>query len=266
MKSMIGKLNIKSLVLLLITLAGIGSVFIMEPIPQDPNYHLFADCRHISFIPNFWNVVSNIPLLIVGMLGIFLLLPKKQNGAIQELWLNNLVFFIGIFLIGIGSGYYHWNPNSESLVWDRLPMTISFMAFFSIIIGESVSIKSGKQILWALILMGFMSIAYWQMTESRGRGDLRFYALVQFLPMVLISIILGMYKVNRNLKIYFWLVLLSYAIAKLFETGDYYVFTSTNLISGHSIKHVMAALGPLIYLAVLYKRKNSEKTKTKPII
>ena len=141
---MIGKLNIKSTVLLIIILAGIGSVFILEPIPQNPNYHLFADSRQISFIPNFWNVVSNIPFLIVGILGMFLLLHKKQNGNRHELWVNNLVFFIGIFLTGIGSWYYHWKPSSDSLVWDRLPMTISFMAFFSIIIGEFISVKSGK--------------------------------------------------------------------------------------------------------------------------
>lgn len=107
------------------------------------------------------------------------------------------VFFVGIFLTGIGSTYYHLNPSNETLFWDRLPMTISFMAFFTIVISEFISKKLGTNLFIPLLTSGIFSLLYWQITESKGVGDLRFYVLVQFLPIILISAILIIYK-NSN--------------------------------------------------------------------
>ncbi|HWY36530.1 MAG TPA: hypothetical protein VNX68_17935, partial [Nitrosopumilaceae archaeon] len=144
----------------------------------------------------------------------------------------------------------------ESLFWDRLPMTVSFMAFFSIIIGEHISIKAGKLLLPQFLLIGIISILYWNMTEREGVGDLRFYGLVQFLPMVLIPLIVLIFKSKFNTNIHLWFVALSYAVAKLLEYFDYPVFACGNLISGHSLKHLSAALAPIMYLIALYKRKH----------
>src|ERR1017187_1978437 len=40
---------------------------IVPPIAQDPLYHVFADGRTLHNVPNFWNVVSNIPFFIVAL-------------------------------------------------------------------------------------------------------------------------------------------------------------------------------------------------------
>ena len=42
-------------------------------LPQDPCYHDFADQRGVWGIPHFWNVVSNLPLVIVGAIGLWVL-------------------------------------------------------------------------------------------------------------------------------------------------------------------------------------------------
>ncbi len=251
-------------ILLFITLAAIVSVFVMGPIHQDENYHLFADDRKLLTIPNFWNVISNIPFLIIGALGMLFIIQKNKD-INTKLWLNSFVFFAGIFFTGAGSMYYHLNPTNQRLILDRLPMTISFMAFFSVIISKFMCARSGARILVPLLLIGSMSVVYWQMTESRGEGDLRFYVLVQFLPLILVPLILVMFKANSVFKKYFWLILLTYVMAKIFEASDLLIFDITTFISGHSIKHIIAAIGPTIYLVALYKNKMERSVLNKKL-
>ena len=240
---------------LVVAITGILLVMAIRPIAQDPAYHVFADRRSFASLPNFWNVVSNIPFLIIGFLGMYVIVYRKPPGFYQELSINAFIFFLGVFSCGIGSWYYHYHPDNESLFWDRLPMTVSFMAFFSLIIGEHISRKAGKIVLPPLLLIGVCSILYWNMTEREGLGDLRFYGLVQFLPMILIPIILILFKSNFHTHLYLWLLAICYVAAKLFEHFDYPVFAFGSVMGGHALKHICAALAPLLYLVGMYKRK-----------
>jgi hypothetical protein len=165
------------------------------------------------------------------------------------------LLFFGTFLVGFGSGYYHLDPNNQTLVWDRLPITVAFMALFSIIISEFISVRSGKTLLLPLILAGILSVAYWQFSEIRGEGDLRFYALVQFYPMLAIPIILICYRSRCTYVYAYWCLLLAYIIAKLFEHFDAEVYNVSGFISGHSLKHLAAALGMYVLL-VSYQKRN----------
>src|SRR6185295_11047674 len=125
--------------------------------------------------------------------------------------------------------------------------------FFSIVMGEFVGIKLARMLLLPGLIIGSLSIVYWQMTANNGAGDLRFYALVQFLPLVLIPTILLLFESGTNSGYVFWWVLLAYVCAKVFEIGDQYVFNWSKLVSGHSIKHIFAAIGPFLFL-ILYCR------------
>ena len=177
----------------------------------------------------------------------------KANDKISKvLQPNYFIFFFGIFLTGLGSSYYHWNPNNQTLVWDRLPMTISFMSIFSIIIAEFIGTKYARVLLISLLSLGISSVFYWAYTESIGCGDLRMYMAVQFFPMILIPMILIFFKPGNYPVKYLWLVLLAYVVAKVFERFDLeiaYFFP----LSGHSIKHLFAALAPLIFLMGMKK-------------
>jgi hypothetical protein len=42
----------------------------LPPLLQDQSYHQFADQRELFGIPNFWNVVSNLPFIAVGAVGL----------------------------------------------------------------------------------------------------------------------------------------------------------------------------------------------------
>ena len=99
---------------------------------------------------------------------------------------------------------------------------------------------------------------YWYFTESAGYGDLRFYALVQFLPILLIPVIILLFKGRTNTNLYTWLVIAAYLIAKVFETYDDHIFEFTQQLSGHTLKHLAAALAPLLFLLGLFKRKITE--------
>lgn len=244
--------KLKGYVLVVSSMAAFLAILFSGPIRQDSHYHFFADTRLMYDVPNFWNVVSNFPFLIIGLIGVTYVTKSRPNDTFKELNVCCYVFFIGIFFTGIGSAYYHWNPTNQTLVWDRLPMSISFMAFFSILIGDTISLNAGKQILWPLILLGFMSIMYWT-----ALGDLRLYVLVQFLPVILTPIILLLYKSRSNSAQYFWMMILFYAFAKLFESFDHQTFYSCG-ISGHTIKHMLAALAPVSLIFALRKDlKNS---------
>ncbi|MEN8207380.1 MAG: ceramidase domain-containing protein [Pseudomonadota bacterium] len=239
-------------------LAALVIAFLSPPIPQDPSYHVFADQRMILGIPNFWNVVSNLAFLFVGIAGLYVVGQKRPAGGIPALRMGYAVFFAGITLIAIGSGFYHLDPSNVSLVWDRLPMTLSFMAFFGIIIGENISISSGIRLLWPLIGAGLFSVAYWYSSELQGRGDLRLYALIQFLPMLLIPVILLLFRSPFSGNAWVWLVICAYGASKVAELADTAIFESLG-VGGHALKHLLAALGALLFLAALLLRSPRDR-------
>ena len=230
--------------LLAISLALTLAVFAHAPIPQPLAYHRFADTRTLLGLPNFWNVVSNIPFVLVGFAGLAWCATHiaRVPRELRACW---LVLFLGVVLVGLGSSWYHLSPGSAALVWDRLPMTLAFMAFFAIILGEHIDGKIARLSLWPLLAAGVASVLYWQRTD-----DLRPYVLVQFLPVLLIPLIVVLYPRKDSGPV--WIALGCYVLAKLLELFDGQVFAVLGgTISGHSLKHVAAAMGMWALLAGL---------------
>ena len=242
----------------------IAAVFLLVPaIPQDPAYHDFGDTRHILGVDNFWNVVSNLPFLLVGAAGLIYIYRHADAVCLSGLEIAYRVFFAGVLLTAFGSGYYHFAPANGPLVWDRLPMTIGFAGLFSVIVGEFVSLRIARLLLVPLLVVGFASVGYWAWTEARGVGDLRLYAIVQFLPMLLIPVILWSHRPVIGNARYFWLMLAFYLIAKVFEQLDTAIFGAGNLISGHSLKHLSSAMTPATLLyALTLRRLDGEGTNS----
>ena len=246
----------------------IGSIFLIiaallfvDPVPQDQAYHAFADSRRLFGTPNFWNVMSNIPFFIAGAAGLWYFARTDRNtlSRITEPRIRAayLVFFLGVLLTCFGSGWYHLAPGNESLVWDRLPMTLAFMGLFTVVIGEHVCADSARRLFWPLLVVGAGSVFYWQFTETRGAGDLRPYALVQFLPMLLIPIILLTYPSRFGSVRFYWGMLAAYVASKLFEHFDPQVYEAVGAMSGHSIKHIAAAIAPAFFLYGIAARNKS---------
>src|SRR5262249_24922759 len=109
--------NLPLIVFLAVMAASLAALLLLVPvIPHSQDYHQFADQRTLLGIPNFWNVVSNIPFAAIGAAGLW---RYRDDPA-------TIILFSGIFLTGFGSAYYHWKPNNDALFWDRLPMALSF--------------------------------------------------------------------------------------------------------------------------------------------
>jgi hypothetical protein len=193
-------------------------------------------------------VASNLPFLIVGLAGLFAF-RMPMPGVLPVLRPAYLTFFLGTILVAFGSGYYHWSPSNETLVWDRLPMTISFMAFFPILIGEQIRPELGARLLAPLLIAGVLSVVYWRITD-----DLRPYVLVQFLPIVLAPLLLLLFPSALTRVWLLWVVLATYAIANILESFDAAVFNFLQVVSGHSLKHVIAALGTYFIVLAATRR------------
>ena len=149
---------------------------------------------------------------------------------------------MGVSLTALGSGYYHWAPSNATLLWDRLPMTIAFMSLVSLIVTEVIDESWGKKLLLPLLVIGFSSVFYWHFTEQQGVGDLRPYAIVQFVPLIAIPFILFTYPVSKTLKKGIWLLIVFYILAKFSEALDEVIYDHF-IMSGHSLKHLLAAFG-----------------------
>jgi Ceramidase len=232
-----------------VSVGAVLAVFRLPPIPQDPNYHNFSDGRTLLGLANFWNVLSNVPFLFVGGFGLsrlFHLSPIAPRSAY-------IVFCIGVMLVGLGSGYYHYSPSSQTLVWDRLPMTIAFMALFSMVVQDRVSHGLGSGLLWPLIVAGAASVGYWHWSELQDAGDLRAYVLVQFLPILLIPLMLLLFAGKALNAAMLWATIGTYALGKVAEHFDRELLDTLGVMSGHSIKHLLGALA-VFWTVIAFQR------------
>jgi len=145
------------------------------------------------------------------------------------------VIFLGIFLTGFGSSYYHWDPSDRTLFWDRLPITLCFMAILAVVVEERVSPRLGAALLWPLLATGLFSLLLWRWT-----GDLRLYGWVQFFPCLALLLLLLLFPPKYTGTFYWVIAAVLYALAKLFEFQDYAV-NANFILSGHTLKHLFAA-------------------------
>ena len=248
----------KITLLILIVMVAIGGVFFLSPIPQDQSYHEFADSRNFFGVPNTFDVLSNLAFLLVGLTGIAFIGALLRQSPRNSILITYLVFFVGIFLTSFGSAYYHYDPNNNSLVWDRVPMTIAFMAFFCSVISELVNRKAGLVLLIPLLTVGVASVFYWDWTEKQGMGDLRMYGLVQYLPILLIPLMLCMYRSPRSYLRYIVLLICFYLASRIPEIYDGAIYELSNqALSGHTLKHLFAAAGLCFVIRMIHARKNA---------
>lgn len=245
----------KNIFLLAVSTISIVLVFLMPPMSQDVLYHQFADQRMLLGVPHLLNVLSNLPFLIVGYLGYNLVSVKKEVALVSRIQYVYRLFFLSVFWVGLGSSYYHLSPDNSTLLWDRLPMVVAFMSFFTIVLAEYVNEKMAARLFLPLLMAGVVSVFYWYWSEMNGQGDLRMYIIIQFLPIIIMPLIFLLNASRFNKTHFFWLVLACYGAAKGLELMDESVFELTALVSGHSLKHLLSALGPFMFYLALKKRE-----------
>lgn len=246
-------------VILLLLLTNISKPYIH----QSASYSTFADTRQVFHIKNGLNVISNLAYLYVGLAGLAYLRSKQSNShfRLQEEKHYYTAIFIGTIFTFLGSSYYHLYPSDATLVWDRLPMTIVFMGFFSAVIAEWISPKLAKNNFPVATIFGIASVWYWHYSEQFiPGGNLRLYIDVQYFPLLLVPFIWYWYPPSYTRSYVLMRVLILYLVAKLFEVGDTLVFTHLKYFSGHTIKHFVSAYA--IWVAMTYVRKRKPINRT----
>jgi hypothetical protein len=237
-----------------LALLAIVLAILLPPIPQDPRYHNFADQREWWRIPFFWNVVTNLPFILAGLYGLWVW-PNAKWDSPGDRWPWFVVAASSI-LVGLGSGYYHWAPNNNTLFWDRLPMTLFFMAIFCAAIAERIHAAVGLLLLTPFLALGVFSVEVWRRGELSGVGDLRFYALVQFYPMIALPAILLLYRSRYSHANLLWHVIGYYVAAKFAEGFDRKIYAfSGYVMSGHAIKHLLGARAVFVAMRMLQLRR-----------
>ena len=239
----------------LIALAGALAALLLPPFKQPQEYHQFADQRTWLAIPNFLNVISNVGFLLVGLAGLGFLCNKTTVKASRIFVepaerIPYAAFFLGILFTCFGSAYYHWRPSDSTLVWDRLPMTMAFMSLLAATIAERIDLRAGLRLLGPLILAGAASVGYW-----RWRGNLWPYAAAQYYSILLVGLIsLCSRRATAGAMISVWVAVL-YALAKVAEVLDARILVASRFVSGHTLKHLLAAFAVYWILRMLVKRQ-----------
>ncbi len=230
-------------------IGGVVAMGFVPPIAQDQSYHRFADSRPWMGIPNFGDVVSNLPFVAVGIAGL-VLLPRLRLLDPRERWMWG-VHFAANLLTGVGSAWYHAAPDDARLAWDRLPLTGVIMSLVAIVGAERISVRAGWRLFGPLLGAGVASIVLW-----RATGDLRLYALVQYGPMLCLPIAMLLFPPRYTMGAgYGWAIGL-YAAAKLCEVLDRPIFEALGgAVSGHTFKHLLAGAAAAALLLMAAARR-----------
>jgi hypothetical protein len=236
------------------TALSVAAALLLPAMPQPVSYHDFADHRTLFGVANFLDVASNAAFVLSGLVGLAVVLRRDTEFAAgRERW-PYAVFFVGVVLTGLGSAYYHLVPDNERLFWDRLPMTIAFMSLVAAQVVDRIDTRTGLVLLVPMLLVGAASVLYWRATERMGAGNVMPYAVLQGYSVVILFLLarLRPSRYTRGNDIY-W-VFAGYVVAKLFETFDGALYELGHVASGHSLKHLAAAVAGLLVARMLLLR------------
>ncbi len=239
---------------------AVFAAFLLPAMPQPPAYHDFADSRTLFGVANFLDVTSNGAFLVVGVAGLVVALrpaTRLSTGAERMLY---VIFFLGMVLTAAGSAYYHLAPDNETLFWDRLPMTISFMALVAAQVAERISLRAGVLLVGPMLLVGAGSVVYWRETERAGAGNVTPYGILQAFS-VLVMLVIAMLPSRYTRANDVYKVFAAYVAAKILEALDWQ-FLGTLGVSGHTLKHLAAALAGYLVLRMIALRSPVESAPT----
>ncbi len=237
--------------------ALVAIAFAAPPIAQPDAYHDFADRRGLWGVPHFANVATNLAFVLVAVFGLAVVFARRRAVPFANALdaLPYRAFFAGIAAVAAGSTWYHLEPNTQTLFWDRLPIALAFLALLAAFIADRIHLRAGVLIMLPVLLaVGVAGTLYWRHSEIAGAGDLRFYFLWQALALVLIPLIAALYpgRLTRGRSVA--AVAAWYAGAVICEhlDGEIYALLG-HALSGHSIKHLLAAAA-IAMVALMLRR------------
>lgn len=242
-----------------LTIVVAATVWLLPPLPQPAAYHEFADQRTLFGIPRFLDVASNAGFLICGLLGLRLLAQRDRRSAPRfvdprerHAW---FALFLAVTLTSFGSVYYHLDPDNARLAWDRMPMAAGFAAFVAATAGERIGVHAGLRLLPPLVATGIGSVWYWRWSERQDAGDLLPYLAVQGWSLIAVLLLVAMFPARYSHGGRIVSALAVYAAALVAEYLDRAIFALVGVVSGHTVKHVLAAAAVYQIIRMLRDRR-----------
>ena len=235
---------------LLIVMLGLLATAIFGPaITQPAHQHAFADQRMWAGIPFAMDVLSNLSFAAWGIAGLMCLfgLAQRTERAMNAEHALAAVFFAGLVCTAAASSWYHLQPDDASLGVDRLGMVIAFAGLMGLAVAGRISHRAGGWAAGAVLLLGPLSVWFWLVS-----GNVLAWLVIQFGGMGLMLWMATMKPLSGAFAIRWGAVVAIYAIAKLLEMADHQIYDLTShIVSGHSLKHLVASFAAWPVLVVL---------------
>jgi len=225
---------------------------------------VFADTRSWHGLPNAMDVLSNLPFVLMGCWGLYWLnrIDRAHHEALAGFPLappasdppdNTLdcawLFFAGLIATAAGSAFYHLAPDAPRLAADRAGMAVAFAGLIGVAVCERVSQRAGWPAAWFVLTTGLLSAEIAQET-----GNVLPWALVQFGGMALVLTLALSRPITGAVGLRLGWVIAAYVLAKAFELADHPIYEATQgVISGHTLKHLCAAMAALPVLTALQR-------------
>ena len=253
---------------LLVALALATALAGLAPaVAQYADYHAFADQRTLWGLPFAMDVLSNLPFAVMGVWGLLRLrtiqTPRARRTGFAA-WVPGdaqhhlaQLFFGGLLLTALCSGYYHLHPNDLGLAIDRMGMLAAFAGLLGLAAADRISARAGQWTAAAVLVLGPVAVGVWAVS-----ANLLPWSVLQGGGMLLV-----VYLACRKPLIGAWGVPLAtvigwYALAKLLELGDHPILSmSDGMVSGHTLKHLAAAMAAWPVMAVM---QNGAQMRSRP--
>lgn len=234
--------------LLLVAFLGALALASFGPaVAQHAHYHAFADQRSWFGVPCAMDVLSNLPFAVAGVWGL-MVVGHKRSTPWDTRWALCAVFFAGLLVTAVGSTVYHWQPDNWGLAWDRVGMVGAFAGLLGMAAADRISTRSGVWVAGLVLVAGPLAVAVWYTS-----GNLMPWVVVQGGGMLLVIVLALRRPIPQAWGLPLLAVIAFYALAKLLELGDHAVYAwSHGLVSGHSLKHMAAAMAAFPVLFVMH--------------
>ena len=216
-------------------------------ITQPSHYHAFADQRALFGVQNIMDVLSNLAFAGFGLVGAWRIwcLPKGAISHVQRSLAD--LFFVGLLMTAVCSAWYHVQPQDLGLAVDRCGMAIAFAGLLGLAAATRVSDRAGQWLTLAVLVCGAWSIWAWSTS-----ANVLPWAVLQYGGIALMLGLAFLAPRDGASSVSWTTVILVYALAKVLEQTDTQVYHFTHeLVSGHTLKHIVASCAALPVLRAM---------------
>jgi hypothetical protein len=227
--------------MLAMALAAIVGLVAWGPVGLVPHMHHFVDEGPWLGVPNGINVLSHVPLIPIGLWGIWRVSRLPSNEPLRWIW---GCFFLCQMLATLGGMYYHRAPGDAAFIWDQVPKSAACSLFAFAFLAERIDRRFGNPIAIATALSASLLGGIWWLYSLHhdGLGDLRPLIWLEMLPVLLVAT--GAWTLSGHLlSRQDWMrSQISFVVAQTVDWTDGAVFDLTHqTIGGHSMRHLALA-------------------------